>query len=97
MLVISQKKGEKLHIGRDITVTVVDIKANKVRLGIEAPSELTILAPSELTILRDQLYAQSQEQEREQAQERSRQQRTSGAAGSNATQELELESEPNEH
>lgn len=89
MLVISQKKGEKLHIGRDITVTVVDIKANKVRLGIEAPSELTIL--------RDQLYAQSQEQEREQAQERSRQQRTSGAAGSNATQELELESEPNEH
>ena len=49
MLVISQKKGEKLHIGRDITVTVVDIKANKVRLGIEAPSELTIL--------RDQLYA----------------------------------------
>ena len=44
MLVISQKKGEKLHIGRDITVTVVDIKANKVRLGIEAPSELTIFA-----------------------------------------------------
>ena len=89
MLVISQKKGEKLHIGRDITVTVVDIKSNKVRLGIEAPSELTIL--------RDQLYAQSQEQEHEQAQERSRQQRTSGAAGSNATQELELGSEPNEH
>lgn len=89
MLVISQKKGEKLHIGRDITVTVVDIKANKVRLGIEAPSELTIL--------RDQLYAQSQEQEHEQAQERSRQQRSNGAAGSNATQELELGSEPNEH
>lgn len=85
MLVISQKKGEKLHIGRDITVTVVDIKANKVRLGIEAPSELTIL--------RDQLYAQSQEQEHE----RSRQQRSNGAAGSNATQELELGSEPNEH
>lgn len=89
MLVISQKKGEKLHIGRDITVTVVDIKANKVRLGIEAPNELTIL--------RDQLYAQSQEQEHEQAQERSRQQRSNGAAGSNATQELELGSEPNEH
>ena len=89
MLVISPKKGEKLHIGRDITVTVVDIKANKVRLGIEAPSELTIL--------RDQLYAQSQEQEHEQAQERSRQQRSNGAAGSNATQELELGSEPNEH
>ena len=89
MLVISQKKGEKLHIGRDITVTVVDIKANKVRLGIEAPSELTIL--------RDQLYTQSQEQEHEQAQERSRQQRSNGAAGSNSTQELELGSEPNEH
>ena len=60
-----------------------------MRLGIEAPSELTIL--------RDQLYAQSQEQEHEQAQERSRQQRSNGAAGSNATQELELGSEPNEH
>lgn len=96
MLVISQKKGEKLHIGRDITVTVVDIKANKVRLGIEAPSELTIL--------RDQLYAQSQEQEREQAQEhaqeRSRKQssRAQNQQRSNdATSELDLGFEPDEH
>lgn len=50
MLVISQKKGDKIHIGRDITVTVIDIKANKVRLGIEAPNHLTIL--------RDPLYQQ---------------------------------------
>ena len=87
MLVISQKKGEKLHIGRDITVTVVDIKANKVRLGIEAPSELTIL--------RDQLYAQSQEQERSQKQSSraQNQQRSS----SDATSELELGFEPEEH
>lgn len=54
MLVISQKKGEKIHIGRDITVTVVDIKANKVRLGIEAPHSLSIL--------RDQLYQSDQPQ-----------------------------------
>lgn len=55
MLVISQKKGDKIHIGRDITVTVVDIKANKVRLGIEAPNHLTIL--------RDQLYQTEMEPE----------------------------------
>lgn len=55
MLVISQKKGDKIHIGRDITVTLVDIKANKVRLGIEAPNHLTIL--------RDQLYQQEVEPE----------------------------------
>lgn len=48
MLVISQKKGEKLHIGRDITISILDLQSGKVRLGIEAPSAYQIL--------RDTLY-----------------------------------------
>lgn len=46
MLVISQKKGEKIHIGRDITITVVELKSGKVRLGIEAPSSCRIIRDS---------------------------------------------------
>lgn len=42
MLVISQKKGQKIHIGRDITITIVDAKPGKVKIGIEAPSAIPI-------------------------------------------------------
>ncbi len=46
MLVISQKKGEKLRIGRDITITILESKAGKVRLGIEAPQDLEVMRES---------------------------------------------------
>ena len=36
MLVISQKVGDIIKLGSDITVKVIDIKGGKVRLGIEA-------------------------------------------------------------
>lgn len=42
MLVLSRKYGEKIRIGDDITITVVDIEPNKVRLGIEAPRDVPI-------------------------------------------------------
>jgi carbon storage regulator len=43
MLVLSRKLGEKIRIGEDIIVTVVDIDRGKIRLGIEAPNEVPIL------------------------------------------------------
>jgi carbon storage regulator len=43
MLVLSRKLGEKIRIGEDIIVTVVDIDRGKIRLGIEAPTEVPIL------------------------------------------------------
>jgi carbon storage regulator len=43
MLVLSRKPGEKIVLGSDVTVTVVEIKGNQVRIGIEAPSEVRIL------------------------------------------------------
>lgn len=46
MLVISQKKGEKIHIGRDITITILESSTGKVRLGIEAPSSIKIVRDS---------------------------------------------------
>jgi len=43
MLVLSRKPGEKVVIGNGITVTVVEVKGNRVRLGIDAPEQVRIL------------------------------------------------------
>ncbi|MEW4452793.1 carbon storage regulator [Bremerella sp. JC817] len=43
MLVLSRKEGEKLRLGEEILITVVKVGADKVRLGIQAPSNLLIL------------------------------------------------------
>lgn len=42
MLVLSRKKNESIVINDDITIVVVEIRGDKVRLGIEAPKEVTI-------------------------------------------------------
>jgi carbon storage regulator len=43
MLVLTRKLTEKLFIGDDICVTVVSLEGGKVRLGIEAPREVSIV------------------------------------------------------
>lgn len=42
MLVLSRKKDEKIIIGDSITLMVVEIRGDKVRLGIEAPKEVAV-------------------------------------------------------
>lgn len=42
MLVLSRKKDESIVINNDITVTVVEIRGDKVRLGIVAPKEVPV-------------------------------------------------------
>lgn len=42
MLVLSRKKGESLIINNDITIVVVEIRGDKVRLGVEAPKEVPV-------------------------------------------------------
>jgi carbon storage regulator len=42
MLVMSRKKNESIVINNDITVTVVEIRGDKVRLGIVAPREASV-------------------------------------------------------
>jgi carbon storage regulator len=43
MLVLSRKPGEKIQIGSDITITVIEGRGNKIRIGIEAPEDVPIL------------------------------------------------------
>ncbi len=42
MLVLSRKRDEQIKIGDHITLTVVDVRGDKVRLGIEAPPDVTV-------------------------------------------------------
>lgn len=42
MLVLSRKKNESIVIDERITITVIDIRGDKVRLGIEAPRDVAI-------------------------------------------------------
>jgi carbon storage regulator len=42
MLVLSRKQDEKIIIGDSITLMVVSIQGDKVRLGIEAPKDVSI-------------------------------------------------------
>ena len=43
MLVLGRKSTERINIGDHIVVTVLEIRGNKVRLGIEAPKEVHVL------------------------------------------------------
>lgn len=42
MLVLSRKRNQKITIDRNITITVLEVRGKQVRLGIDAPRELSI-------------------------------------------------------
>ena len=42
MLVLSRHRDESIMIGDDIVITVVDIRGDKVRLGIDAPTDIPV-------------------------------------------------------
>ena len=52
MLVLSRKSLQSIMIGQDIKITIVKVERNQVRIGIEAPRDVTIL--------RDELIEPSQ-------------------------------------
>jgi len=42
MLVLSRKPNEHIHIGQDVRITVLELRPDKVRIGINAPREVPV-------------------------------------------------------
>lgn len=42
MLILTRRAGETVMIGSDITITVLGVKGNQVRIGINAPREIAV-------------------------------------------------------
>lgn len=42
MLILTRRAGETLMIGNDVTITVLGVKGNQVRIGIDAPKDVAV-------------------------------------------------------
>lgn len=54
MLILTRRIGERLIIGDDVTIEILDVKGNQIRLGIDAPKEISVH--------REEVYKRIQEQ-----------------------------------
>ena len=61
MLLLTRKLGENIRIGDDVKITIVEVKGNHVKLGIDAP-------PS-VKVHREEIYERIQQENRRQAQQ----------------------------
>ncbi len=70
MLVLSRHRDESIMIGDDVIVTIVDIRGDKVRLGIDAPQDIPVH--------RQEVYEAIQRENRKSAQLRPKETRNVG-------------------
>ena len=59
MLILTRKEGETTMVGDAITVTVLGVKGNQVRIGIDAPRDLLVLREELLQAKRKPEYLKS--------------------------------------
>ena len=54
MLILTRKLGESIAIGNDIKITLLEIKGKQIRIGIEAPSHVTVHREEIFRIIQEQ-------------------------------------------
>ncbi len=59
MLILTRRTGESIMVGDDVTVTVLGIKGNQVRIGIDAPKDVSVH--------REEIYQRIQNEKRGEA------------------------------
>ena len=57
MLALSRKKGEAIMVGNNVEISILDIKGDQIKIGIQAPKEILVY--------RKEVYIQIEEENRE--------------------------------